>query len=65
MSGNLKVKLPPSNSDLEIVEPSVIGFIGECRRVESGYSALDMVSPITSFTWTKTLDRKIISIDEK
>ena len=40
VSGNLKVKLPPSKGDLEVVEPSVIGFIGECHRMfSSGYGS--------------------------
>ena len=73
VNGNLKVKLPPSkitpsssscNGHLEFVEPSVVGFIGECHRIDSGYSAMEAVLPLTSFTWTKTLDKKTISIDE-
>ena len=70
VNGNLKVKLPPSKippfchgGQLEFVEPSVVGFIGECHRIDSGCSAMDVVLPLTSFSWTKTLDRKLISCD--
>lgn len=69
MNGNLKVKLPLSKiatfceGNLEFVEPSVVGFIGECHRIDSGCSTLDVLLPLTSFSWTKTLDRNIISID--
>ena len=69
VNGNLKVKLPPSKTttscggELEFVDPSVVGFIGECHRVDSGCSAVDVVLPLTTCSWTKTLDKKIISID--
>ena len=71
VNGNLKVKLPPlktatscsSDHELEFVQPSVVGFIGECHRVDSGCSAMDVVLPLTSFSWTKTLDKKLISVD--
>ena len=70
VNGNLKVKLPPSkilvsssSGEMELVEPSVVGFIGECHRIESGCSAMDVVLPLTTFSWTKTLDNKLVSID--
>ena len=70
VNGNLKVKLPPSkvpvsssSGEMELVEPSVVSFIGECHRIESDCSAMDVVLPLTTFSWTKTLDRKLISID--
>ena len=71
VNGNLKVKLPPSKTttscssdhELEFVEPSVVGFIGECHRVDSGCSAMDVVLPLTSFSWTRTIDENLISID--
>ena len=70
VNGNLKVKLPllkisPScrSGELEFVEPSVVGFIGECHRIDSSCSAMDVVLPLTSFRWTKTLDKKLISVD--
>lgn len=65
VDGSLKVKLPPLlKTAMEFVKPSVIGFVGECRRVESEYSALDMLIPLTSFCWTKNLDRKVVAVDE-
>ena len=70
VNGNLKVKLPPSkipvllsSGEMEFIEPSVVGFIGECHRIESDYSAMDVILPLTTFTWTKTLDKKLISVD--
>ena len=71
VNGNLKVKLLPSkiansgDSELEFVEPSVIGFIGECRRIDTGCSALDhdVLLPLTSFSWIRALDKRIIYID--
>ena len=74
VSGNLKVKLPPSKvppsrhgtgGRLEFVEPSVVGFICECHRIDSGCSAMDVVLPLTSFSWTRTLDTKLVSIDSE
>jgi hypothetical protein len=69
VNGNLKVKLPPLKTppscrgEMEFVEPSVVGFIGECHRIDSDCSAMDVVFPLTSFSWTKTLDKKLISVD--
>ena len=68
MRGNLKVKLSLSNittkGSLEFVEPSVIGFIGECRVVESVASILEISVPHSSFIITRSLDlEKIISVD--
>ena len=69
--GNLKVKMPPlkktcsgKNGQKEIVEPSVIGFVGVCELVESATSADDIMIPTTTFTWSSNLDKKMIhSID--
>ena len=70
VNGNLKVKLPPlktppsyHDGQLEFVEPSVVGFIGECHRINSGCSAMDVILPLTSFSWTRTLEGKFISVD--
>ena len=66
--GNLKVQLSPSKTtssgQLEFVEPSVVGFIGECRVVESVTSILEISIPHSTFTVVRTLDmKKIISIE--
>ena len=66
--GNLKVQLSPSKTtssgQLEFVKPSVLGFIGECRVVESADSILEIPTPNSTFTVTRTLDmKKVISIE--
>ena len=66
--GNLKVQLSPSKTtssgQLEFIEPSVIGFIGECRVVESVASILEISIPHSTFTVTRTLDmKKVISVE--
>ena len=67
VNGNLKVRLPPSKHfgkcEVELVEPSVIGFIGECRLIESASSILELSIPHSTFTMTKSLDMKIISVE--
>ena len=66
--GNLKVQLSPSKTtssgQLEFIKPSVIGFIGECRVVESVASILEISIPHSTFTVTRTLDmKKVISVE--
>lgn len=67
VNGNLKVRLPPSKDfgkrDVVAVEPSAIGFIGECRLIESASSILELSVPHSTFTMTKSLDMKIISVE--
>ena len=66
--GNLKVKLSPVKSCadgvMEFVEPSAVGFIGECRVVESVPSILEISVPCSSFIVARTPDlKKVISIE--
>lgn len=66
--GNLKVKLSSSNittnRELEFVEPSVIGFIGECRVIETAASILEISIPHSSFIITRSLDlQKVTSVE--
>ena len=66
--GSLKVQLSPSKTtssgEMEFIEPSVIGFIGECRVVESVASILEISIPYSTYTVTRTLDlKKIISVE--
>ena len=68
MCGNLKVQLSPSkinsSGQLEFVEPAVVGFVGECRVVESVASILEISIPHSTYTMTRTPDMKrIISIE--
>ena len=68
MCGNLKVQLSPpmstSSGKLEFVEPAVLGFIGECREVESVASILEISIPHSTYTMIRTPDmEKIISIE--
>ena len=67
VSGNLKVKLMPlkacGNDVMEFVEPTAIGFVGECRVVESVVSILEISIPCSSFIVTRSLDMKLLSVD--
>ena len=68
MQGNLKVLLSPSkissSGELEFVEPKVVGFIGECRVVESVASILEISIPHSTYTMTRSHDlKKIISVE--
>ena len=69
VNGNLKVRLPPSKKfgqrDVELVEPSVMGFVGECRLIESASSIIELsISiPHSTFTMTRSLDMKTISVE--
>jgi hypothetical protein len=66
--GNLKVKIPPlkktcsgKSGQTDIIEPSVIGFVGVCELVESATSADDIVIPTTTFTWTTNVEKKRVN----
>ena len=66
--GNLKVKLPPlktSDGTKKIValEPSVIGFVGECHVVKSARLLFDLSLPHSTFTSTVTLNFKPLSVE--
>ena len=68
MQGNLKVQLSPSkissSGELEFIEPSVVGFIGECHVVESVASILEISIPHSTYTMTRSHDLlKIISVE--
>ena len=67
VSGNLKVKIPPLKNDhlVEVVEPSVVGFIGECHLIKSSASILEISIPHSTFTSTVTLDFQPISIEAR
>ena len=66
--GNLKVKLSPekttSSGVMEVSEPLVVGFVGECHIIESVPSILEFSVPCSSFVVTRSADmKKVISID--
>ena len=66
--GNLKVKLSPekttSSGIIEVSEPLVVGFVGECRIIESLPSILEISVPCASFVLTRTVDmKKVLSIE--
>ena len=68
ITGSLKVKLPPvqhtgKNSMIETIQPSVEGFVGECRVIKSAASIIELALPHAMFTSTVTLNFKPISID--
>lgn len=68
ISGNLKVHVPfqshmnPKQNGIE-TEPQVLGFVGECRPIESTSSILEVSVPQSHFTSTISLDMKIISVE--
>ena len=66
--GNLKVKLSPQtsmeNGVMEVEEPLVIGFVGECHVIESVPSIVEISVPCSSFIVTRSLDmKKVISVE--
>ncbi len=64
VTGNLKVRSVDSgskaggSSDMEVV-----GFVGECRLIESTSSILELSIPQSYFTTTISLDMKIVSVE--
>ena len=68
VSGNLKVYVPfqshmePKQEGAES-EPQVLGFVGECRPIESTSSILEVTIPQSHFTSTVNLEMKIISVE--
>ena len=68
VSGNLKVKLPPLKSSdgtkkIVVLEPSVIGFVGECHILKFAQLLLELSLPHSTFTSTVTLNFKPISVE--
>ena len=63
MSGNLKVKLPPLKSIGSVFQPSVIGFIGEGRVIESVPSIVEISISHSTFTMMKDEDKKITFVE--
>ena len=70
ISGNLKLRLSISksttDSGVKFVEPSVLGFIGECHVIEYASSILEISIPCSSVTLNRSLDlKRIIAIEQK
>ena len=66
INGNLKVKLPPLKKTrvrVEVIEPAVMGFVGECRVVLSATSVLELSLPHITFTSIFSLDFKPMSVE--
>ena len=70
VSGNLKIFVPfqseiesRKNGKKPQASPQVLGFVGECRPIESSSSILELSSPQSNFTSTISLDLKIISVE--
>ena len=54
------------NDRTEYVKPSVVGFVGECRVVESICSILEISVPSSTFTVTRSADfKRLISIESR
>ena len=70
VSGNLKLRLSTSKitteSGVEFIEPSVVGFIGECHVVKHVSSILESSSPCSSVTMNRSLDlKRVIAIEPR
>ena len=66
--GNLKVRLSPQTSTesgvMEVHEPLVIGFVGECHVIDSVPSIVEISVPCSSFIITRSADmKKVISVE--
>ena len=62
------MKLSPQtsikNDVMEVREPLVIGFVGECHVIESVPSILEISVPCSSFIVMRSLDmKKVISVE--
>ena len=68
INGNLKVKLHLLKSrdksvGIEVVEPSAIGFVGECRVVKSAAAIIELSLPHSTFTSIFSLNFKPVSVE--
>ena len=64
VTGNLKVRTADSGSDGD-GQKVVIGFVGECRLIESTASILEISIPQSYFTTTISMDMKIVSVESQ
>ena len=46
-----------------VSEPQVLGFVGECRPIESAPSILEVLVTQSHFTFTLSLDKEVISVE--
>lgn len=66
VTGNLKVHISDSDSQADRdSQKSVIGFVGECRLIESTASILEISIPQSYFTTTISMDMKIVSVESQ
>lgn len=66
VTGNLKVRIPESNSTTDWdKQKAVIGFVGECRLIESTASILEISIPQSYFTTTVSMEMKIVSVESQ
>lgn len=66
VTGNLKVQIPHSGSGIEQGDrKEVVGFVGECRLIESTASILEISIPQSYFTTTISMEMRIISVESQ
>lgn len=72
VTGNLKVRDPdpifgssPSSSSAKEQRKEMVGFVGECRIIESTASILEITIPQSHFTTTVSMDMKIVSVESQ
>lgn len=65
VTGNLKVQILPSDSKMDEEVKTVVGFVGECRLIESTASILEISIPQSYFTTTISMDMKIVSVESQ
>ena len=68
VTGNLKVRIPDSSSASGVdwdSQKAVIGFVGECRLIESTASILEISIPQSYFTTTVSMEMKIVSVESQ
>ena len=77
VTGNLKVRNPdsskpspvsgssPSSSSAKEQRKETVGFVGECRLIESTASILEISIPQSHFTTTISMDMKIVSVESQ
>lgn len=65
VTGNLKVHILDIGTELGQDDKQVVGFVGECRLIESTASILEISIPQSYFTTTISLDMKIVSVESQ
>ncbi len=65
VTGNLKVRDPDPGDPSSAERKEVVGFVGECRLIESTASILEISIPQSHFTTTISMEMKIVSVESQ